>query len=409
MKVEDQGSILWKLPKEWDIKKIKNINSIKLTMGQSPPSSTYNKEGIGLPFFQGKNEFGYIYPKPIIYCAKPQRIAEQNDILLSVRAPVGDVNIAPFKCCIGRGLASLKIVDSKLDFLYLFYFLKFNKRKFESISMGSTFKAIRKTEIENFEIVIPPINEQQKIAEILSTVDKAIQKSDQIIKKTERLKQGAMQKLLSKGIRHKKFKRTSIGRIPFEWNVLRIKDIGKVITGTTPSTKINDYWGPGVPFITPGDIDESVYVYKTEREVTKKGSKRGRLVPKNSVMVVCIGSTIGKVALSSNYCITNQQINTIICNENIYPLYIYYILLLRKNFLRNMAGIAVAPIIKKSLFEIFKIPLPSYSEQKQIADIIYTIDKKIELEKKRKEKLIRLKKGLMNDLLTGKKRVKIGG
>ena len=105
---------LGKIPKEWEAVSLGNKNIVELIMGQSPPSSTYNEKGVGLPFLQGKIEFGEIHPSPTIYCSNPVKIAEPNDILLSVRAPVGEVNVAPFRCCIGRGISAIRAKQDKL-------------------------------------------------------------------------------------------------------------------------------------------------------------------------------------------------------------------------------------------------------------------------------------------------------
>jgi type I restriction enzyme S subunit len=191
------------IPEEWEVVKIGNKNIATLIMGQSPPSSTYNEEGVGLPFLQGKAEFGEIYPSPVVYCSKPIKIAESNDILLSVRAPVGDVNIAPLNSCIGRGLSSIRAKSDKLHRLFLFYYLKFSSKRFESLSMGSTFKAIRKREIENYKIPLPPLPEQQKIASILSTVDEKIEIQRNEKTKLEKIKRGLMDLLLTGKIRVK--------------------------------------------------------------------------------------------------------------------------------------------------------------------------------------------------------------
>jgi len=195
------------------------------------------------------------------------------------------------------------------------------------------------------------------------------------------------------------FKQTGIGKIPKEWEVVRISQIGKVITGTTPSTKVEEYWGGNYPFVTPTDFSTSKYVYKTERSVTKKGANKGKIIPKDSVMVTCIAS-VGEVALASSECITNQQINSIICNQNANPHYIYYALFFRKNLLKGWAGVTTTPIIKKSLFEKFPIPLPPLPEQQKIAEILSTVDSAIEKVNQAIEKTQRLKKGLMQKLLT---------
>lgn len=186
-----------RIPREWEVIKLGDEELTEIIMGQSPPSTTYNKNGKGVPFLQGKAEFGETHPFPIVFCSEPIKIAEPNDILISVRAPVGDVNIAPFKCCIGRGLASIRPKNHKIHHLYLFYFLKSQKRKMDGLSSGSTFKAIKKEDIENFLIPLPPLPEQKKIAEILSTVDKRLELLRKRKEKLERVKRGLMNDLLS--------------------------------------------------------------------------------------------------------------------------------------------------------------------------------------------------------------------
>jgi len=206
--------------------------------------------------------------------------------------------------------------------------------------------------------------------------------------------------------KHKEFKDTEIGRIPKEWKVVEVAKLGEVVTGTTPSTKNKKYWENGeYLFVTPTDFNKKKIIKITERKVSKEGIEKARIISKNSVMVTCIAS-IGEVALSSHDCITNQQINTIICKEGIDPEFVYYFLLNSKARLKRWAGITTSPIIKKSFFEKFPILLPPISEQQKIAEVLSTTDNKLEFERRRKAKLETVKKGLMNDLLTGKKRVK---
>jgi type I restriction enzyme S subunit len=162
------------IPENWEVVKLRNTEVAELIMGQSPPSSTYNTRKQGLPFLQGKAEFGEIYPKPIKWCNHPLKIAEKGDILLSVRAPVGDVNLAPFRCCVGRGLAAIR-PKSKLNGVFLFNYLILYKSRIERESTGSTFKAVRKSNLENFQIPLPSLSEQREIAEILQTVDQKIE------------------------------------------------------------------------------------------------------------------------------------------------------------------------------------------------------------------------------------------
>ena len=150
----------------------KQLNDVAdIIMGQSPLSQSYNKDKKGLPFYQGKTEFSDIYIKePTVFCNSPIKVVEENDILMSVRAPVGDVNIATQKSCIGRGLAFIK--PKKIDYLYLFYLLKEQKSKIEKIGVGSTFKAINKNNISTLKISIVEKDKQDKIRNYLSSIEK---------------------------------------------------------------------------------------------------------------------------------------------------------------------------------------------------------------------------------------------
>jgi type I restriction enzyme S subunit len=195
------------------------------------------------------------------------------------------------------------------------------------------------------------------------------------------------------------FKETKIGRIPKEWKAVELSQIGNIVTGTTPSTKVEEYWGKGFPFVTPTDFSEKKYVDQTERMVTNQGAETARLIPKDSVMVVCIAS-VGEVAMASAECITNQQINTIACNQGTYCHFVYYAMVFSKTRLKRWAGITTSPIIKKSLFKKFPLPLPPLPEQKKIADILSTVDQAIEKVDEAIDKTQRLKRGLMQELLT---------
>ncbi len=160
------------IPQSWEVVRLGGV--VDIIMGQSPPSTTYNKQNIGLPFLQGNAEFSEIYPKPIIYCSDPIKVAKTNDILISVRAPVGDINLANSTYAIGRGLAAIRAVKTELYPKFGFYYLKYFSYRLSSLGSGSTFKAVRKKELAEFLLSIPPLPEQQKIAEMLSIIDNKI-------------------------------------------------------------------------------------------------------------------------------------------------------------------------------------------------------------------------------------------
>lgn len=142
-----------------------------IVMGQSPPGSTYNERGEGLPFFQGKAEFGTVSPSPKKWCTEPMRLAETGDILLSVRAPVGPTNLAVERCCIGRGLAAIRADAARLDPTYLRFFLRYSEPRLANMGQGSTFAAIGRAEIASLRIPLPLLHEQRRIVDLLSRAE----------------------------------------------------------------------------------------------------------------------------------------------------------------------------------------------------------------------------------------------
>ena len=169
---------LYSLPNGWEWKKLRDKVVCELIMGQSPSSDTYNSDGIGIPFFQGKTEFGEIYPRVSKYCTTPNKIAQIGDILLSVRAPVGPTNIANIECCIGRGLGAIRPNSKNTLTNYLLYFFRNFEIEISNKGKGSTFPAITKKELEEINIPLPPLEEQKRIVAkldiLFEKIDKAI-------------------------------------------------------------------------------------------------------------------------------------------------------------------------------------------------------------------------------------------
>jgi type I restriction enzyme S subunit len=191
-------SPLGRIPEEWEVMGLGEV--VEITMGQSPPSESYNMEGKGMPFLQGKQEFERKHPVEVKYTTKPLKIAFENSILISVRAPVGDVNIADKTYCIGRGLASLR-AKKGIKALFLYYLMTFQKSNVEAIGEGSTFQAIARSQIFNFKIPLPLPCEQQRIATVLSQIDQTIEKEQAYKEKLEGIKKGLMEDLLTGKVR----------------------------------------------------------------------------------------------------------------------------------------------------------------------------------------------------------------
>ena len=170
------------------MKTVKISDVCELIAGQSPPSNTYNDKGEGIPFFQGKTDFGYLFPIVRSWCTAPQKIAFPNDILISVRAPVGPTNINTVKSCIGRGLSAIRCTE-KIDTKFLLYYLRSNEDKIAEKANGSTFSAITQKDLQQIQIPFPPLATQQKIAFILDAADAYRQKTKTLIEKYDQLAQ----------------------------------------------------------------------------------------------------------------------------------------------------------------------------------------------------------------------------
>lgn len=162
------------LPHGWRQIKLGEISEI--ISGQSPPSYTYRKEPVGLPFFQGKADFGAKSPVARVYCIAPKKIAFPGDILISVRAPVGPTNVADVKCSIGRGLAAIRCGEGA-DSDFVLSFLKLYEKEISQMGMGSTFGAINRDHLFNLEIPLPPLAEQKRIVAVLNEQMAAVEKA----------------------------------------------------------------------------------------------------------------------------------------------------------------------------------------------------------------------------------------
>ena len=201
------------------------------------------------------------------------------------------------------------------------------------------------------------------------------------------------------------YKNSPLGIIPKEWEVKRVCDFGKVVTGSTPPTNDVDNYGSAYMFVGPVDITESKYIKSTEKYLSEKGFSISRNMPKGSVLFTCIGSTIGKCAIADENLTSNQQINAVICNSNHNEEFLYYELTNRSNKIRLIAGEQAVPIINKSTFENIRILCPPLIEQERIVSVLGLWDTAIEKQSELIEKLKLRKRALMQQLLTGKKRL----
>lgn len=277
--------------------------------------------------------------------------------------------------------------------------------------------------------------EQRQIAKILSTADAVIEKTQAAIDKYKAIKQGMLHDLFTRGIvtepttyiditgkvvelcrnqlrpkyeeAPELYKDSKLGMIPREWEEKTIEEIGDVVTGSTPSTAISEYYGNEFLFVSPADIKQNLYISNTEKKLTQSGFDTCRKLTANTICVVCIGSTIGKIALLKTFGCTNQQINSVICFDTDLSFFYYYAMThYNDQQFGKETGLQAVPIVNKSSFSKFALPKSTKDEAIEISKRLLSIDNKLQSEQNYLLKLQNIKAGLMGDLLSGKKRVK---
>lgn len=281
----------------------------------------------------------------------------------------------------------LEIIDPKY---YGYYFRgEYFRRLTFKLAQGSTRYNISKNKLVEELIHVPPLKEQQKIAEILSTVDEQIEQTDQLIEKTKELKKGFMQQLLTKGIGHTEFKHTELGEIPVEWELTKIKNIFKVKSGEGLAAK---------------DIINGPYPVYGGNGIAGFNDKY--LFDETLLVIGRVGALCGNVNLvTGKSWITDNALYVYNPLQKFDNKFMYYALTTLN--LNQFANKNAQPVISGKIIYELSIILPPVKEQQKIAEIISSVDEDIEGYGKEKAKYEELKKGLMQQLLTGKTRVKV--
>lgn len=188
----------------------------KINMGQSPPSSSYNSVAEGLPFFQGNADFGDLHPTVRVWTTNPIKIAQTDDVLISVRAPIGALNISTEKCCIGRGLAALTPDNRKIETAFLFYYLRARQDFLNQQGSGAIFKAVTKTILGDLQINLPSLERQREIVRVLDKVEAVIDKHKRQLAKLDELARARFVEMFGDGSNY-----------PYKWDVADLSSLFK--------------------------------------------------------------------------------------------------------------------------------------------------------------------------------------
>jgi type I restriction enzyme S subunit len=381
------------IPEEWNIKKISELEQ-NMYYGITAKATEQNTNLRMLRTTDIKNFKFNLDNLP--FCEITEKRSDlskyflkRNDIIIARAGTVGvsilvqeNLNNTLF----GSYLIKIVFKQETIDMKFIHYYFQ-SQLYWSNISnaQGSTIKNINLPFLNSLEIPLPPLPEQQKIAEILSTADDEIQKVDEQITLTEHLKKGLMQKLLTRGIGHTRFKMTEIGGIPEEWDVRELKEFAKVEYG-----KSNPRTDGKIPLVGSSGVFGRV----------------AKALIESPTIVIGRKGTAGAVwDIESPSWPSDTSFYLIYKNYGIVQKYLYSFMSLNK--LSGDKAKTTLPSLQKTELEKFIVPLPPFPEQQKIAEILSTVDNKLELLRRKKEKLDVLKKGLMNDLLTGKVRVKV--
>lgn len=364
---------------EWREYKLDDISSI--IMGQSPSSSEYNEEKIGLPLVQGKADIKDRKTAPRMYTKEITKTCEVNDIIMSVRAPVGDVSIAIEKCCIGRGVCAIR---SNINQEYLYQLLLNQEEKWKNLSQGSTFESINSSDIKGLRIKLPSLEEQTKIANFLSSVDNIIEEQEGKVKDLEQYKKGMMQKIFKQEVR---FKDENGEEYP-EWEekklgecIVCLDNMRKPLNSTERQEMKGNipYYGANgiVDYINDFIFDERLIL------LAEDGGNFDEFATRPIAQIITGKSWI------------NNHAHVLKAKEN-YIDYIFYTLV-HKDIRQYINGTSRAKLNKSDMLDI-KIDIPCIEEQTKIANFLSNIDNIIEEEKKKLEDLKLWKKGLLQQM-----------
>ena len=398
------------IPEEWEITAQGRI--CQFINGYAYSQSEFREKGYPIIRIQnltgGKNFVFSDIPLP------EKQFAVNGDLLFAWSATFGPFIWHGYKAAFHYHQWKV-IPGDEISKIFLYYhFTKIAPTVKQMGQSGLGMFHMTKSGMKKFPIALPPPSEQTKIASILSGVDALIESTQKVIEKTERLKKSLMQKLLTKGIGHTKFKKVKslfgkYDQIPEIWKHDEIQNIcDKITSGGTPSRNSLKYYKGKIMWIKSGELNDT-FILDSEEKITKKGliESSAKLFTKGTILIAMYGATIGRTGIITKESATNQAICAILPVKSINSFYLQQLLIFKKNILISFGMGAGQPNINQKIIKTFFISLPPLLEQQKIASILSRVDAYIQKNQEYKKKMERLKKELMQKLLTGQIRVKV--
>ena len=336
-----------------------------IIMGQSPESESYNDKGKGIPFYQGKSDFGAIYPTVRMYCDAPKKFAIANDILMSVRAPIGDVNIAQEKCCIGRGLAAIRPKEN-IILKYLFYLLEYYKERLAEQGTGSTFKAIGKDILNEFPIPVWDVKIQQNIADTMDGIQKLIFNRQKALSLLDELVKSRFIEMFG-----------DINVNDKNWPVKPLGELCSIYRGGSPRP-INAFLGGDVPWIKIGDATkgDEIYLHETKEHIIQEGVKKSRMVKKGSLIFANCGVSLGFARIITfDGCIHDGWLSFEDIDESLDKVFLLLSLNQMTEHFREIAPEGTQPNLNTAIMKGHQQIIPPIELQRQFVAFIKLADK----------------------------------
>jgi len=359
--------VIGNLPDGWEWSTLNE--TCEIVLGQSPSSDTYNAEGIGLPFYQGKAEFGDLYPTPEKWCSSPKKIAEKDDILISVRAPVGPTNLCPEKSCIGRGLAAIR--PKGFPTKYFLHYLRYIEKEWDSKATGTTFKAITGDVLRNQEIPVAPLPEQERIVsrieELFSDLEAGAAALERVRAGLKRYKASVLKAAVGGRLVNGNLG-IGEGELPEGWRRVNLGEVAEMRLGKMLDKEKNK--GELKPYIRninvrwfEFDLSDIQFMRVLDNELENISVRKGDLV-------VCEGGEPGRAAVwnKDEPVIIQKALHRVRLNDDVLPTYVLYCLSadaqtgqLEKYF----TGSTIKHFTGQSL-RTYKFPVPPLEEQRRI-------------------------------------------
>lgn len=397
-----------------------------LEMGQSPDSRyVFDDPFVGYPFLQGNAEFGAIFPEAKFGCTRPAKVCATGDVLISVRAPVGAVNLADRDYCIGRGLAAIRAPNIKPSLMgELIARQSSNLRR---VAQGTTFEAINRKDLQSLVLDLPPKDDLPVVAKILDTIDVAIAQTEAIIAKLTAVKQGLLHDLLNRGIgangelrppqseAPQLYKPSALGWIPREWSVSSIESTttNSVIGPFGSDLVASDYRESGVPVVFVRDVKPNRMnwisnVYVSPQKATRLAAHEvcpGDVVATKMGFPPCIAAVYPDSL--PNGIVTADIVRLKVARDKVRSKWLAYSMNswgVARQVEKITAGVTRPKVTLRDVRGL-EICLPSLTEQDVILARWEALEARSHQEECELEKLTKAKSGLLDDLLTGNVRV----